>query len=375
LTLAKHKQLPLAFLILLWIIIQTITYFHFEMRASVDSDLYIGIARNLLNGEFPSGRELYYSTYGFLIAIPLAFGLSYEFVLILHFAFALSALICLYKLTYSITQNTKQAFVASLLYVLWFKFQQWNLIVYTDASFAHLVVISIYFLHQANSKTDLGFALLLVLFTAFIRPTGMGFLFAILAYFSFDSFRNVFKYRLKAIAISVVGFSIFLALLNIAMSHYIDWFIESYAKAEIIYPNESLFIAKPSSLVLPKKNTLPIVRLILFFIQNPIYMLKITALKMALFIGHIKPYYSTAHNIFIASFLYPVYFFAIRGFFRFPNGKLKAFIITFLFFQILTVSFTSENWDGRFLLPLLPWIFLLASFGVGRNYNLVGKET
>lgn len=362
-----QQKTPLYFLILFWAIIQTIAYFHFEMRVSVDSDLYIGIAKNLLNGELPIGREILYASYGFLVAIPLAFGLNPEFVLVLHFAFAVSALICLYKLVFSITQNTKKAFVASLLYVLWFKFQQWNLIIYTDASFAHLVVISIYFLHQVKSNLSLGLAFLLIIFTAFIRPTGIGFLFAILAYFSFDWSQNVFRDKRKAIGISLLGLVLFLLFLNFAMSHYIAWFIESYAKAEIIYPNESLFVEKPTNLVFYEGNLPPILKLLLFFIQNPIYMFKITALKMALFIGHIKPYYSTAHNIFIASFLYPTYIFAVRGIFRFPKSKLKAFVITFLLFQILTVSFTSENWDGRFLLPLLPWIFLLASFGVGRR--------
>lgn len=362
-----HQKTPLYFLILLWAIIQTIAYFHFEMRTSVDSDLYIGIAKNLLSGELPAGREILYSSYGFLVAIPLAFGLIPEFVMILHFVFAVSALICLYNLIFSITKNVQKAFMASLLYVLWFKFQQWNLIVYTDASFAHLAVISMYFLHQAKSRLGLVFALLPVLFTAFIRPTGIGFLFAILAYFSFDWFQHIFKNRRKAVGISIIGLSLFLIFLNFAMSHYIGWFIESYAKAEIIYPNESLFVEKPTNLVFPESNQPSIIRLLLFFVQNPIYMFKITALKMALFIGHIKPYYSTAHNIFIAIFLYPTYIFAFKGISRFPKGKLKVFIVTFLLFQILTVSLTSENWDGRFLLPLLPWIFLSASFGVGRG--------
>jgi hypothetical protein len=366
----KNQNTPLFFLILLWVIIQTVSYFHFEMRTSVDSDLYIGIANNFLNGVLPKDREILYSAYGFLVSIPLFFGLQPVFVLIFHFVFAIIAVICLYKFSNSITQNPTKAFIASLFYVLWFKFQQWNLIVYTDASFAHLVIISLYFLHQAKSKISLGFVILLVLFTAFIRPTGIGFLFAIFAYFSFDSLQNILKNKWQAIAFFLVGLSGFLVLLNFAMSHYIDWFIASYAKAEIIYPNESLFVKEPTKLVLPNENTLPIIKLILFFIQNPIYMFKITSLKTALFIGHIKPYYSTAHNIFIASFLYPIYYLAIRGSLRFPHSKLKAFIITFLAFQILTISFTSENWDGRFLLPLLPWIFLLASFGVGKIQKL-----
>lgn len=366
-----NKNISLVFLISLWAIIQAFAYFHFDMRTSVDSDLYIGIAENLLQGKLPEGRETYYFSYGFLVAIPMFFGLSYEFVLMIHFTLALASLVCLYKLASEISGSIQVGFIAGLLFVLWFKFQQWNLIVYTDASFAHLTMISVFCLHKANSKLHYFLAIAMIIFTAFLRPTGMGFLFAIFAYFGFSSFEAIFKNKFFGVSISVLAFCIFLVLLNFAMSHYINWFIESYAKAEIIYPNESLFVQKPENLTFPNENHIPLIRLITFFLYNPVYMFKITALKMALFIGHIKPYYSISHNIFIVGFLYPIYFFAVRGFSRFPNKKLKFFILAFVFFQILTVSFTSENWDGRFLLSLLPWIFLLAGFGVYRNKNVI----
>jgi hypothetical protein len=65
-----------------------------------------------------------------------------------------------------------------------------------------------------------------------------------------------------------------------------------------------------------------------------------------------------------------MYFLAIKGFRLMNNHELKIFIGTFLGLQILMVSLTSENWDGRFLLPVLPVVFILSSFGISGYLNI-----
>ncbi len=96
-------------------------------------------------------------------------------------------------------------------------------------------------------------------------------------------------------------------------------------------------------------------------------------LKGLLFIGNVKPYYSWLHNAHIAVFLYPVYTAAAYGFWHLEKVKLKLVTGSFIAFQFLTVCFTSVNWDGRFLLPVLPLVFNLAGHGAFIYWNKLGK--
>jgi hypothetical protein len=93
-------------------------------------------------------------------------------------------------------------------------------------------------------------------------------------------------------------------------------------------------------------------------------MFKITTVKALLFLAHVKPYYSFLHNAFIVCFLLPVYFFAIRGVRHILENKMRVLLFVFIGFQVVTVSLTSENWDGRFLLPVLPWVFIVSALGI-----------
>jgi len=117
-------------------------------------------------------------------------------------------------------------------------------------------------------------------------------------------------------------------------------------------------------LIIPEAHFPPLMRLVIFIFSNPIYFTKISLIKAALLLAHVKPYYSFFHNAVICIFLYPIYYFMIKGMNSFVGSNIKLFMLIFILFQVITVSLTSENWDGRFLLPILPYVFIIASFGI-----------
>lgn len=81
--------------------------------------------------------------------------------------------------------------------------------------------------------------------------------------------------------------------------------------------------------------------------------------------GNVKPYFSILHNTLIVLVLYPLYYFAVKGFLQFPvDRKEHIFISTYFIAQALTVALSSENWDGRFLIPVLPFVFMLSAIGL-----------
>ena len=354
-------------MISLWILLQFIASQNFNMRTSVDSELYISGADDMINGQFPKGREIFYFSYMCILAVLSILNLGYENVIYVHFLAAIIAIYFSYQLALKLTDNNPMAVITPLLYILWIKFQQWNLIIYTDAIFSHMVIISIYALVKSRNVKEQMVVILLIIFTSFLRPSGLGLLIATAIYLvnRFTESREVKLYpRLIMLTLLILIFAWFL---NYALNNFIDSFIESYKMAEIIYPNINILVNQPLHLYIPDTNYQPLFRLFLFIVNNPVYFIKISIVKGLLFLGHIKPYYSFAHNLFIVGFLYPTYLLAIKGFLSMKKDSLKLLMLSFLVFQFLTICLTTENWDGRFLLPILPVIFTLASIGVS-NY-------
>jgi hypothetical protein len=200
-----------------------------------------------------------------------------------------------------------------------------------------------------------------IVFTFFIRPSGFAFLIGVAVYLIQSLPDNIFKKTFIPLSIMLVIICLF--LLNKMMVTFP--LLDSYVKGEIIYPDINFGINVPQRLFIPSEDHSPLIRLILFLLGNPLYCLKLFVIKLLFFFGNVKPYFSWFHNILIVATLYPLYFFSIKGFRKLPTAnKEKYFILTYVVVQGITVALTSENWDGRFLIPILPFIFILSAGGI-----------
>lgn len=359
------------FCLLLWLLIQAVLFLKFGARTSVDSELYLADAMNLLNGQLPEGRSIWYVSYSTFLAFTFFCGGDNMVVVLVQIALSGVAAYCLYQLAIEIFNKREVAILTVLFYLLWIKIHEWNTFLYTESLFTSCSIISFAVLMKSKNAWHYLLAALLILFTFFIRPTGFALVIGLLCYGLFSLRKEYLK---RVIPLGFIG-AIGVLVLLVGMLESFT-LIESYAKAEIIYPNITLGMEAPSDLYIPGADHSTLVRLFLFAVYNPIYFLKLFSLKLFLFLGNVKPYFSVLHNTVIVLILYPLYFLAIKGFLKFPaHRKEKYFVIGFVIAQALTVSLTSENWDGRFLVPLLPFVFLLAASGVVLAFKKQGELT
>jgi len=342
-------------------------YLHYGIKNSVDSVAYHEASFALLNGIVPSGRDIWYTSYFIFIAgISLIGGDSV--IVLMQLLLSGVALCCIYRSTNIITDSRRTAFFAGFPYIVWIKIHQWNFYIYTESLFTSMSIISFASLVLSKTVKQYVFASLIFLFTFFIRPTGVALLAGLLIYGFALNYQRVSKNaRLMIMSIILISGII---LINFMMNDFN--FINSYQKAEIIYPNISLGLNPPKKTFIPSEDSSPIVTLIQFIYYNPIYFFSITVIKFLLFIGNVKPYFSPLHNAVIIVILYPLYFFALKGFRYFaPNQKEHYFIAGFVIAQCAIVSLTSENWDGRFLIPILPFVFILSAVGINQWFSRV----
>jgi hypothetical protein len=78
-----------------------------------------------------------------------------------------------------------------------------------------------------------------------------------------------------------------------------------------------------------------------------------------------RPYYSVLHNLVNAAWmlLFPL---ALAGFWRHRHHRVVRLIGMLLVMHTALVGLTHDEWSGRFIVPLLPWVIALAVLAVNR---------
>ena len=100
------------------------------------------------------------------------------------------------------------------------------------------------------------------------------------------------------------------------------------------------------------------------FWQNLVIFCKLSIRKMFCFYGFIRPFYSNAHNMMLMAY-YPVYPLAIFGLI---NNKINRehhyLMLTFILLINALLFITCDSWEGRFIVPALPFIIVFAAIGL-----------
>ena len=346
------------FLVLLWLLVNLVLLWYFGMGTGSDTEVYIRLAHAWLEGDRPQGRLIWYSSYIALLAIVLGLGGSLWWVVAIQVLLSGVAALCLAKAVNKVTRDGLASFLAVFLYIAWVKTHQWNSLIYTESFFTSMAIISFAALVMSSRYWHFLVSALLIGITFFIRPTGFNFLLGWLVY---GLVIVPVKVSYKRLIVTLVTVSV-LVLLN----HMLEDFalIDSYARGEIIFPDVSLGVVPPVDLKQPSLAYDPLVRLAMFVWNHPMYFFELCLIKLVLFFGHVKPYFSLLHNSLIILLLYPLYYLAVIGFRYFPSHKLKYFLFGFIMSQGMTVMLTTNDWDGRFLTPILPFIFILSAVGI-----------
>ncbi|WP_147383259.1 hypothetical protein [Pontibacter oryzae] len=109
--------------------------------------------------------------------------------------------------------------------------------------------------------------------------------------------------------------------------------------------------------------------------DQPVNYIKLLLLRFGYFWGQVRPYYSVIHNATIVVFYLPAYFFALKGFRKILQHPIYTFMLTVMSLQTLMVMALAVDWDNRFMVPLLPYIFVFTSIGLtsSSTYNHVSS--
>ena len=353
---------PLYFLLTLWLVLQALLFFKYGIVTTGEGPKYIAEAKFFeTHGAFSQPKYIFYSSYIFLHIISNKLGAGFFGVYILQLLLSLYALICFYKLSRYITGKQTTSIISTLLLIICLPWQTWNTHLYTESFFLSLCIIfSCYLFKPAKVKSDFIILAISFLLLLLARPTGILFIPVLMV----ALFYKLIKQKRKWVATGIIAAFLctFILLLNYAMRGEGEFdFLKPFTEGHLICGVPGRLPDQP---VLPANGN-SIQGLLYYITHNPIQFFTLAGQRILLFFGMVRSHYSLSHNLYLAIYFYPIYLLAIAGGLAIHriNPGFNIFWITLVIVFSASVALTCDDWLNRFIMPVLPFIFLAAATG------------
>lgn len=343
-----------------------------------DTGRYLSSGQQIANGILPAGKAASYMSYNLLVGASFALGLGEGGVIAAQLLASAIAAFCMYRIA-SRQWNQAAGRLAAFMYIAFLKLHPWNVFILTDSLFISFVIITTYFLTEAIVKKKAIYIVGLALsaaYATFLRPDGLAIVISLALLGVF------YAIKIKSWRSLILIFTLALLLTSSAWrfagqlaSH--EFLVDHYAQGAVIWNYEPFYLDMPGELpaaIQPGQH--PLINLAYFFAAKPLYVLKLTAAKILLFVFHIRPYHSFIHNLLITiwlAVLYPAALFTIknsRG--RYPIISL--WLVTLFATKAVIAGVTFADWSGRFFLHVAPVLLLLASPAILRVAHLASPN-
>ncbi len=335
----------LIFLLGLWGIVQYGLFRYYGFVTSFEGKKYQHDALSFLATGKLSDLRFFYSAYTLIIALFIKLRLSLKLIIILQLSINLWATFRFYRLAQTLVKQPLIAALSTSILILSFPIQQWNFYLYTESLFTSLTILFAYhiLLFKFTKIVDYLIISILLFLLSFLRPTGILLAIPLIIYLFLN--RNQLKLHKLQSAIPALTLAILIAF-NIVFNtgHLIEYTHLALQKSWIVW-GEKYFQHNHNS-------------------YSFLGFMEIIILRSLYFFSMLRVHYSNFHNLLLMSF-YPIYLFALAGIYPLWKSSKTVFlfivtiIIVFSSFSILTFI----NWQGRFMVPILPFIILLAGYG------------
>lgn len=350
----------------LWVLMQLLFWRKFGGPHFVnDSARYLEYAKGIAGrGHFEPGHNLRYVLYPLFQSGWLRLGLGWPGIVAGQMAVSALATRAIYRGTRRLAGGGRSAAaLATLAFITWPDIQQFNLFLLTESLFISLVALSFGAFTKVRAGRPRDWVLLLLVLTlaALARPNGfvVG-LAAALA--GLDALRR--RPNRRAWRAALLGLVLLAPLLWTALNHQLATFylMDTYQRGELIFRYQLWAVHQAAPLAMPPPGTGPAARVLYFAVHNPVYLGRLMLGKLFVFVSYLKPHYSLAHRVLGVLVLWPAYWLAARGARRRGGWRpARVFLAGVFLLQTAVIMLTVDDWDVRFLAPVLPVVFILVA--------------
>jgi 4-amino-4-deoxy-L-arabinose transferase-like glycosyltransferase len=334
------------------------------IRKSGDARRYIESAERLNAGLPLSLKQSSYIAYDVIVATSLRTGTGLAGVVMLQILAAGLASYALYRLGSALAGRTA-GLLASLLYVMNPDIQRWNCYILTDSLYISLVVVSCWCIYSARQRGRVGFvvAIAVTLLAALLRPNGW-LLPPIAALYWLWTGQCTVRTRALITSAGVIACVLAVTLVPPLRSR-----IQEEQPYEMLLRGEIVW-GWSDRLWMPQETRSggDWVEGLSYAWRHPADVTRLVVVRMAVEAAHVRPFYSRMHNVLLIVYLVPLYFAAAAGAIRF-RGPVVWLIGAIVAAHFGVVALTFADWDGRFLLYVLPPLSILAAAALAARVN------
>ena len=343
-------------LVLGWIVVQGFLFYKNGILTGFESGKYIEQANNLINhGTVSSPNFWLYSVQIFLIAASVKLQGGFVLAVIVQLLINALATFYFYQLCKKLSDQPT-AFVCTLLLIFNIPFQQFNTFLFTESLFYSFIVVFSCFLLQSSKLSFRNFLLIILflLLICFTRPTGLLLTPCVFIYL-FSRFFKTWPAILKIASTIMISLA-FIFILNLALG--------TGGELNFILPfaEEHIICGVPTANAQGQTSGNSLWSIFNYIIDHPGQFLNLAWLRSLAFWGLFRSYFSSAHNIYLAVYFFPVYLLAIFSLKDWWN-KNRGVLLYSLSFMLITwgtVMLSCDDWHNRFFLTLMPFIYILS---------------
>ncbi len=351
----------------LWLLVQVafLVRYHGPHFAN-DSAPYLDYAHNIAaRGYFEPGHYRRYILYPLFESLFLRLGWGWWGIVGGQLVLAALAARALYGATRELAPGggRRAAALATALFILWPETQQFNVYLLTESLFISLSVLALAAFVQARRGQLRGYLVLaaLLLLCALARPNGfvVGLAAALAGLLALAHRPDKQPLRLVLLGLAALS-PVLWHLLNYQLATYT--LIETYQRGDLMFLVKDWAVHATRPLALPPPGLSPVGRLAYFYWHNPGVGVRLVLGKLFVFASGLKPHYSLVHKLMSVLLLWPCYWLAARAARQRRLWRpARALLVLVPVLQAGIVMLTVDDYDVRFLVPVLPFVFVLAA--------------
>lgn len=334
------------------------------VRYGGDTGLYLDGAARLLDGRPLVDREPSYVGYVAVVAAAQALGIGTFGVVLFQVFLASLASAAVFAIGAALAGRIA-GIVAAILVSFDVDTNRWHQFILADSVFVSLFVIGMWLTHLAATRGGvqrLVAALTIAVCAGFVRPEGWFFLPAAVGYVIVTRAVTL-RQRLASVGAAVGAAAILWAVLS--PMHQGN--MQAVGPADMLQRGQTIWDFDGWRVDMPPGDAMggdQAGGAIRYALRHPFSTVQLMAARVAVHFAHVRPFYSTAHNVVIVLWLVPVYAVAVFAIWRLGMAPLPVWIITAIATQTAVVALTHAEWDGRYLAHVLPLIDALVGAGV-----------
>lgn len=348
-------------LISCWLLINGLLFYFSGIKYAIDTARFEAEADSWLNGQVQPSYHLWYSGYIALLFICKSMLHSIYPSIFFQCMFSLFATICFYRGLCTSLKNSTGAFIATLLVICYMPIQQWNTCLLTESIFISLVLLFVYALSLDKKSHKWLFVFLISILASAIRPNGGILLITCCMVYGI---RSVHWNTLSAILFSAGTISILFLLHNFTSVFY-QFLLNSFNTGEIIC-GYAYWTVPAKTTITDDVSKGSITKIADLIFSNPVKSTQLFISRLLVLWADVRIYYSLIHNLFIGMYLTAAYAAAVTGFIQYRKNLPEFAWASILYCGLhsMLIMVTYADWDGRFLAPLLPVVFIWSGLGI-----------